>query len=558
MFFNKKVINEKISQLRPWGSKSDVLVGLIISSLFINILTLAFPLTLLQVYDRIIPNSALHTLLLLVIGVGIALLLESLLRVARSLVSAWADSRFEHISSCNALYRLLSSKLVDYEEDGAGAHFERLNSVNTMKEFYGGQAIVGLFDLPFVFLFLFLIGYIGGILVLVPIVMLIGFSISAVMLGRKLHSAIQIRKELDDHRLNFLVQLITGIHTIKAMAMEAPMLRRYERLLKSSMLSDHFTSVTSSNSVSMSSFSNQMVMILVVAFGSTMVISGSLSVGGLAACTLLAGRTLQPVSRLMGIWTRLQSITIAEKRLKKIHELIPEDKPGAVPMPTIKGNITMHDVSFRYSDDAPWILDKASLSIKAGETIALQGENESGKTSLLWLLMAGLETSQGEIRIDEANIANVKGDTLRRQIAYLPQKGVLFEGTIMDNITMFRSESTLKDKARALATELEYDSLITHLPRGYETMVGNRAVDFMPRGIAQRICITRALLNDPKIILFDEANISVDRHADAILRDFLEKYKKDKTLIIISYNQDYLSLADKTYRLEKGILTLVN
>ena len=196
------------------------------STLLINVVSLALPLALLQVYDRIIPNDALSTLGLLVVGVAVALLLETVLQVGRAISASWSAAKFEHIVGCQAMERLLQSDITAFEQRGAGAYVEDMNALTALKDFYSGQALRAVLDLPFAALFVGLVAYLAGPLVLVTLAMLLAFLAVAAFLGWRLRRVLRDRMEADDRRFNFIIEALSGIHTIKAMAMEPQLQRR--------------------------------------------------------------------------------------------------------------------------------------------------------------------------------------------------------------------------------------------------------------------------------------------------------------------------------------------
>jgi ATP-binding cassette, subfamily C, bacterial LapB len=536
------------------GGMFDLFMG----SFFINILSLVMPLTLLQVYDRILPNNAEGTLMLLVMGVGMALVLEALLRIARSYVSGWMGARFEHIAGCAAIERLMGSNIVKFEEQGVGGHLERLNALGTLREYYSGQTILALWDLPFAVLFLLGISYLAGWLVFVPITLITLFGISAIIVGKKLKNSIDLRMLADDRRFNFIIEVLGGVHTVKAMAMEEQMLRRYERLQEGCAEADYGVALHSASAMGVGSLFSQLTLFSVVGFGSTLVIDGMLTVGGLAACTMLAGRSMQPLQKVVGMWTRYQSIRLAKDRVHAIFK-VPAEAPAGLPkMPPLRGDIEMRDMTFNFGknrdgEPLPDILTEVDISIKAGETVGIHGGNASGKTSLLYLMMAALNPSSGQVLIDGLDLADYDPVSIRRQIGYLPQDAVLFNGTIVENLTMFQADR--EDDALEVARLLGLGNVVAHMPMGYDTVVGDSAGDALPRGIKQRIAITRALVGKPRILSFDEANTAMDGRGDAILRNLLEKLKGRCTMVLVTHRPSVLNLSDRIYDLADARLT---
>lgn len=532
---------------------------LVLSSLFINILALAMPLVLLQVYDRIIPNTAEGTLVLLVSGVATALFFEGCLRMGRSYVSGWMGSRFEHLAGCSAMERMLSANIVDFERVGAGVHLERMNALGTLKDFYAGQAILAVCDLPFAFVFLGAMAYLAGWLVFVPIALIIAFGITALWVGQGLKRSLEARMRADDRRYNFIIEVLGGIHTVKGLAMEEQMLRRYERLQETCADADYKVALSSANAQSTGAVFSQITMFAVVGFGSTLVIDGILTVGGLAACTMLSGRAMQPLQKAVGIWTRFQSIQLAREQLRQMFAMKPEAPRGMPQLPPVSGSLEMQGVSFFYGknrdgDDYPTLFSNVSIRVEPGETVGIKGANASGKSTLLYMMNGSLIPTTGRVLIDDQDIRDFDPVSVRRQIAYLPQQGILFNGTILENLTMFRDE--MNQDAMDIARILGLDGVVAHMPHGYDTPVGDGAGEAIPRGIKQRIAIGRALVDKPRILLFDEANTSMDGAGDAMLKTLLERLKGRVTLVLVTPRPSMLSLADRVYEIDNASLRI--
>ncbi len=533
-----------------YSSLRGVLPELVLISLFMNLLALALPLVLLQVYNRILPNAALSTFALLVLGIGVALILESLLKLGRSYLTGWVSARFEHNAGVAALRRLLDAPLQDIELAGSGIHLERLNALGTVKDFYAGQSLLSMIDLPFAALFLGIIWLLGGWLVLVPLGLLTAFVILAVMLGDRLRGAIEDRMSLDDRRVNFIIEVLRGAHTLKSMAMEAQMMRRYERLQEGSGAANQAVTRASAAAQGLGSFFSQAAMAATVGAGSYIVVTQDMSVGALAACTLLAGRSLQPIQRALGVWTRFQTIRLARRRLHDVFAMAPEAEPGLPEPRQVKGRLTLEAVAFRFAGDGPAVLSDVSMDIQAGECVGIAGGNGSGKSTLLGLMSGALKPAEGRVLLDGQSLDGLDPRRLKRHIAYLPQQGELFRGTMLENITMF-------DPAQAEAAITEAEALglgpiVASLPLGWDTLVGDSAGETLPRGIRQRIAIARALLPRPRVVLFDEANMAVDSAGDGHIKSVLDALKGDRTLVLVSHRPSLLKMADRVFDLAEG------
>lgn len=541
--------------LDAWKNNKDVIMSVLLASFVINVLGLVFPLTLLQVYDRIIPHQSYGTLIWLTIIVAVALLLAAVLKVIRAYVGAWADAKFEHKLGCDAFSSLLNCKLSLYEREGSGRHLKRLTSLNSLKQFYAGQALISVIDVPFIFVYLGLIAYIGGLLVIIPIIIIISAFITTLNNTDALLKKLKERQDHDERRLNFIVETLSKIHTIKSTTMEAQMLRRYERLQKSSSFFDFKITQGSSALVSDSIVFSQSTVALIAAWGSVQVFNGSLTVGILAACILLAGQCLQPVNSLLSMWGRLQSIKLAHEELNKILTMVPENEGDFKELKEVQGKIRFENVSLKASNDDYFILKDIDLTIDANETISITGEGLSGKSTLISLLLKLQDPTQGRILIDDNDIAEIDPHSLRAAIGFMPEQAILFKGTILDNMTMFQEE--YETRARNLARETGLARFIEQFPDGYDTKVGGQAAEVLPRGLIQHIVIIRALVRDPKIILFDEADTTIDMEGDKNIIGLLKLLKNNRTMILVSHRPSVTAIAHRQFVMEKGHLRLL-
>jgi ATP-binding cassette subfamily B protein len=528
------------------------LPDLVAASLFLNLLGLALPLTLLQVYDRILPSTATDTLSALAVGIVIAVTLETVLRVTRSAVTGWTSARFEHMATIRAFQTMLRRPLDEFERKGAGVHLETLSSIHSLKDFYAGQAFLSVFDLPFAVIYLGLMALFGGWLVMVPILLMLVFGVAALSVGRRMMEAIASRIRNDDSRINFIVEVLCGIQTIKSLAMEAQMMRRYERLLENSSQSEFAVAELSAKSQSLALLFSHLTTILVVAAGCIGVIDGNMTTGVLAACSLLAGRCIQPMQAAMDRWNRFQTARLAEERVVAMLEQDAEGLQAELPrLEAVEGRLALEGVSLRYGNAAP-LLDEVDLAIEPGEMVGVSGENGVGKSTLMGVLAGLIAPDGGMVRIDGHDIASFDPSSVRARVAFISQRPELFRGTILENITLF--DPSRAARAKALASELGIDRFIARLPLGYETLVSDGGTESLPRGIRQLLAIARALAHDPRVVLFDEANSAVDGAGDAALRTVFEGLKGKATVVMMTSRPSMLNMCDRTFKLAGGRL----
>lgn len=537
------------------GSFSSIrrmLPDLVLATTVINLLGLVLPLALLQVYDRIIPRASLSTLGVLLLGVFLAMALDILVRIGRNYITGWMGARFEHRATCAGFRRLLDTPLAEFERDGASIHQERLRAVLPARDFYSGQALLSLFDLPFTVIYLALIAMIAGKLVFVPVVVLVVFTAVAFYNGRKLKADIARRTQFDERRFSFISDALNGIHTIKGMALEGMMQRRYEMLQDTNAHLGYQGSRHSIMALNIGWLFAQISTVLVVAFGASIVVEGTMTPGALAACLMLAGRSLQPLQGALATWVRLQTFSVARQQLDKLFALPVAPQAGRPPLPDIDGGLELTGIRFAFPKAEKPLFDDLSLMVGPGECVAIIGDSGSGKTTLLSMLAGLAHPDRGRVLVDGLDLSEYATSSLSRQIAYLPQQGILFSGTILENITMF--DPALESAAYATAKALGLDRVVAGMRNGYETPVGNTASDAMPGGVKQRIAIARAMARNPRVVLFDEANIAIDSAGDEYLRAYLAGLKGKRTMVLVTHRPSLLKLADRVLAISDGKL----
>lgn len=524
-----------------------------IMGLAMNILSLALPVMMLQVYDRIIPHKSYSTLFLLVAGVMVALALDAVLRIVRAWLVGWTASSREHAANCAVMARLTAAELPAFEQISAGEHLQNLSALGRLREFYSGQALSALVDVPFAVVFIGLIAYLGGILVVVPLGLLLLFIVVALLAGNRLKQAIEARGAADDKKASLMVSILTGLHTVKAQAMEASLMRHYEA--RQSHVTTESYRVASASGVTgtISAAMGQLSLILTTLAGCIMVIRGDLSVGGLSACTLLAGRSIQPVQRVLGTWLRLQDLTVSRRQAENLFTM-PARARDAEPAPVVEGRVELDRVCFSYRPDQVF-LSNINLEVAPGEAIAIGGEKSSGKSTLLHI-MAGLVSAQsGSVRIGGIDPARFSLAQLGGQVGYLPQAGTIFRGTVLENLTGFRMDPETIARAKDTGGDLGIDGIVDHLPRGYETMLQGNNADPLPPGVKQRIALARVLMQNPSVLLFDDADRALDKEGYNRLFRLLGRLRGQCTIIMVSHDQNLLSFVDRSYHLADGKLT---
>jgi len=327
------------------------------------------------------------------------------------------------------------------------------------------------------------------------------------------------------------------------------MQRRFERLqqaIAETTMSSILTGQANQTSALLYGSVSQLV---VVAIGAAQVVDNQLTMGALACCTMLSGQILQPLLRAISLWTERETVS---HRRAEIHSLLDVPPVEAAPLvrAVVEGDIRFESVTFSYSPTINPVLNAVDLSIEAGTMVGVKGEDGSGRTTLLKLLQGDIQPASGHVTIDGISTTEPEFLSVRQSIAYVGAAPVIFRGTIMDNLTVFRPER--RDFARKMAQLFGLEATINLLPDGFETTLGEGIGDDLPASIAQQVNIVRALTNSPRVLVLDEANTVLDGTAENALMRALDRMRGRLTAIIVSHRPSLLALCDRLLIVQKG------
>jgi ATP-binding cassette, subfamily C, bacterial LapB len=511
------------------------------ASFVINLLALSLPLSIMQVYDRVIPNHALSTLAWLFFGLAIALVIDLVLKTLRSALLSWEAAHFARNVENEGVARFLHAPNGVFEREPAAVHVNRYTAVAALADYHSGQARLVLIDLPFVGIALIVMAIVGGVMVLVPASLFLGFVALAIGRAREFRRILDARTAQDNRKYDFIAEVLTGIHTVKVMAMEPQMQRRFERLQEAVAKTTMSSISTGQANQTAALLFGSVSQLVVVAIGGSQVINDQLTMGALACCTMLSGQILQPLLRAISLWTEKETVDHRRAEVKAFIDLPFAEAPSPIHT-DIKGDIRFENVTFKYPNDLNRTLAIADLTIEAGAIVGLKGKESSGRTTLLSLIQGEVEPATGCVMIDGVSTSESRFAAMRRNIAYVGASPVIFSGTIMENLTMFGPEK--RDFARKMAQLLGLEATINLLPDGYETKLGEGIGDDLPMSIAQQVNIVRALTTRPRVLALDEANMLLDAIAEPALIKALNVLRGSLTVIIVAHRPSLLALCD--------------
>jgi ATP-binding cassette, subfamily C, bacterial LapB len=478
--------------------------------------------------------------------------LDGLLKLGRSALLASAAARYEHRVGLDCLDAVLASDQVAFARHSRGSYLNRFGAIDRLREHHFGSGLVLLLEVPFAIVFLALIWLVAGRMVLVPLALVAAFILISLGAEKRLNRCLERQEGLRRARSDFLLECIEGMHTLKSMPAEAPMQRRYERLMRQSAHAVFDTGDLQGWVQALGSWFSQLVMVSFVALGSVLVVNGELTVGALAAGTLLAGRVLEPALKGLRLLTSRQTARFAARELAGLLDLAPEPLHANRTQTVLTGRLIVRGLRFTYPGASSPLLDGIDLDIKPGEMIGISGANGSGKSTLLNLLMGYMPPDAGRIAFDGEDLTALGRHTLRSQVALVPQDSLLFAGTLLDNLTFFR-EGRAVSEALHYARMLGLDQHFARLPEGMETRLSGLA-DTVPLGLRQRITLVRALVGKPSLVLFDEANAGFDAANDERLAELFRSLRPATACLIVTQRPSLLRQCDRVFELTNGRL----
>lgn len=525
----------------------------VLISAVVNILSIALPLSILIVYDRIVPNASYESLSVLVVLLISFALLEAALRICRAYMLGWSAAKFELRTTIQSLDRILTVDYKSLNSVPAVRQAERLKAVSRYSDFMGSQSRLAVVDLPYVLLFMSVMAMIGGWLALVPVIVIAIFSVLVLVLSGRFRRVLEERKQQDTKIYDFISELLGGIHTIKGAAMEPQMLRRFERLQRSGSVTDFRSIEVSAHSQTMMGLFGNITIISMVSTGGWLAVTGDLSVGTLAACTMLAGRTIQPVVRVAGIWNELQRTAISLEDIKELFFGTKDPKFG------VSERYVANEEKFKPSSlsaenvsivrGARTIVDCLDLDVAPGALIGIQADDGEGKSTLLRVLAGEIPPESGTITVD--GVAPDDGRTVAGKISFAAASQGLFTGTILENLTLFGEGASIDDACWAVEL-IGLQKSVNALPLGFDTPVGSGNATPLASGFIQRIILARALAQRPTILFLDEPQAFLDYDADRDVIAGLQTLKGGMTIIMATSRPSYLRVADKTFNLKDG------
>jgi ATP-binding cassette, subfamily B, bacterial HlyB/CyaB len=524
----------------------------LVASFFLQLFALVSPLFFQVVIDKVLVHRSLSTLDVPVIGLLAIAVFETVLGILRTYLFAHTTNRIDVELGARLFRHLLALPMAYFQARRVGDSVARVRELENIRNFLTSSALTLVIDLFFAFVFL------GVMFLYSPL-------LTAIVLGSfPFYIAISagvtplFRRRLDEkfHRgaenQAFLVESVTGIETLKAMAVEPQMQRRWEEQL-AGYVAASFRVLSLGNTASQGvQLVSKVVTAGILYIGAKLVIDGGLSVGELVAFNILAGRVSAPVLRLAQIWQDFHQARLSIQRLGDILNTTAESTyaAGRARLPTIRGGIKFDHVMFRYRIDGPQVLHDVSFDVPAGQTVGIVGPSGSGKSTFAKLVQRLYVPESGRVLVDGMDLAMADPAWLRRQIGVVLQENVLFNRSVRENIALADPAMPMERVIAAARLAGAHD-FILELSDGYDTIIGERG-STLSGGQRQRIAIARALVTDPRILIFDEATSALDYESERVIQQNMREIAKGRTVLVIAHRLSTVRTMDRIVTLERG------
>jgi len=519
-------------------------------SFVLQLIGLATPIFFQVIMDKVLVNHAMKTLNVIAIGLICATVFDAVLTGIRTYIFAHTSSKIDVELGARLFKHLLNLPISYFQARRVGDSVARIRELENIRAFLTGNGMTLVLDVMFSFVFLSVMLWYSAWLTLIVVVSIPLYVILSVAFTPILRARLNDKFNKGAENQSFLVETISGIDTVKALAVEPRWQQTWEKQLAAYVaagLSTTNVAMVASGGVSLVS---KLVTAAIMWLGATLVLDGKMTVGELVAFNMLAGQVSSPILRLAQLWNDFQQVGISMSRLGDILNARTEIAAQKTRMPRIAGAIEFDQVSFRYRPDTPDVIRCVDLKIRPGEVIGIVGRSGSGKSTLTKLVQRLYVPDRGRVLIDGQDIAIVDITSLRHQTGVVLQENTLFNRSIRDNIAL--GNPALKIEAIIDAAKLAgAHEFICELPEGYDSKVGENGTG-LSGGQRQRIAIARALITNPRILIFDEATSALDYESEKVIQDNMRRICTGRTVLIIAHRLSAVRDADRIVVLERG------
>lgn len=527
------------------------LIEVLAGSFFVQLFALLTPLFFQVIIDKVFVHRGLSTLEVLAVGLVALSVFEVVLGGLRTWLLAHTSNRIDVELGARLFRHLFALPLAYFVTRRVGDTIARVRELDNIRQFLTSSALTLALDLFFALIFLAVLFLYSPLLTLVVAAALPCYVLLSVGLTPAFRARLDERFRRGSENQSFLVEAVSGVETLKSMALEPVMQQRWEEQLAAYVKASFKVVTLNTFGSQAATMINKVTVVLVLFLGAQLVIAGRLTVGELVAFNMISAQLAAPVLRIAQLWQDFQQVRLSIDRTGDILNTTPEPGgDGQARLPAIRGDIRLESVSFRYRIDAQPVLRDVTLEVKAGQVLGIVGSSGSGKSTLARLIQRLYVPESGRLMVDGHDLALADPAWLRRQIGVVLQESVLFNRSVRDNIALADPGMDMERviEAARLAGAHEF---ITALPEGYATLIGERGAS-LSGGQRQRIAIARALVGDPRILIFDEATSALDYESEAAIQANMRRICAGRTVLLIAHRLSTLRGADRIITIESG------
>ena len=527
-------------------------ICVLVAVFVIQIIGILTPLMTQVVVDKVLSHHALSTLTTIAIGITIAYVYELVISLAKNHLFVHTTNRIDVILSSRLFHHLFALPLRYFESRRVGETVARVRELDTIRSFLTGTPLSSFIDLIFIVIYIAVLYFYSIPLAVIVTVSIPLFALLSLIVTPLFKKSLDEKFETGANAQSFLVESVTGIQTVKSFALEEKFEEKWGDLQSEYVKAGYKTSMISSTSGTIATFIQRIVDLIILVMGARFVIDGRLTIGQLVAFRMLANRVSGPVLRLVQLWQEYQQASLSVQRIGDIFhspmERIGKNTVGN--LPTLQGKIRFEKVWFRYRADAADVLKDISFEIPEGKIVGLVGRSGSGKSTISKLIQRLYLPQSGKIAVDGMDLSVMDPIQLRNRIGVVLQENFMFNGTVSENISIHCGMKSMDEIIRAAKVAGAHD-FIMELQEGYDTIIGEKGVQ-LSGGQKQRIAIARAIIHNPKILIFDEATSALDYESEAIIQGNMKEICRGRTVLIIAHRLSTLRIADEIMVMDKG------
>lgn len=556
IFLSHKMMNTQIKFGFKWFyaeiiKYKQIMAEVLLGSFVVQLFGLVTPLFTQVILDKVIVHRSMSTLQVLGIAFIAVAVFEFLINISRNYIFMHTANKIDAKLGAKLFKHLFALPFVYFESRKVGNIIARIRELDQIRDFITNKSVSVIIDLFFSTVFLIIMFVYSKVLTFIVLGVVAIIAIIYLTVTPELRERLNNKFQMGAQSNSYLVESVTGVQTVKSLSVEGTMQKKWEEYLGEYVRSGFNLSVMSSAAGSLTNFFQKLMTIAILWIGVTLVIKNQLTIGQLIAFQMFANQFTAPIMRLVNLWNEFQQVLLGVDRLGDIlNHPVEITSEKAITLPKIAGSVRVDNLCFKYSPNGPMVINNLNFNVQPGQSVGIVGRSGSGKSTIAKLVQRLYIPSEGTIYVDDIDVRQMNPIWLRNNIGIVLQENYLFSGTIRENIAMPKTDAPI-ELIIQVAKIAGAHNFISEMPEGYDTIVGERG-STLSGGQRQRIAIARALITNPRIIIFDEATSALDYESESIIMQNMDIIKKGRTMFIIAHRLSTVRNCDVIIALDKG------